>query len=549
MSESMHWADRIAQLVKERVEKDKLLQAVVKEKGYICYDEKTPSGNIHVGSGRGWVIFDCVAKALRKIGLKGRFILSSDDMDPFDKPSKELGEEWNKYLGMPFRDMPSPQKGYKNYADYYFSRVTEKFPEWGIEAELQSTGERYIDGSFNPQIKKILDNADKVKQIYMDLYGEDTPAAKKLPFNVKCPQCGKIATTIATEWNKEKEEIYFECKENVVKFAQGCGHKGWISPYNGNGKFPWKVEWPAKWPMMGVVYEIAGKDHFTKGGARTIANKIAVDVLGYPPPVPSDGYKTGKGYEFFTVGGAKMSTSKGTGMSFRGISEYAPAKMLRYLIVKSRVHAVLDFDPYNDNDLLLLYDRYDKTEKDYFEGKDELQKRVYELSHVGKIPTSCPPHIPLNTAAFTIQIALFDVDKALDILKGLDMVDKEASKEDIEAIKERLEFARRWVKDFASDQYKFEVATKVSEDVKKSLSEKQKEALTLLKVKLSAKDYGQKELYEEFYKIKEETNVEIKDFFEAAYLIIINKKRGPKLAGFILSLGKEKVIDLLNQAV
>ena len=122
MKDSMHWADNWALRVKERVENDPFLKKIVEEKGYICYDEKTPSGSVHVGSGRGWIIFDCIAKALRKLGLKGRFILSSDDMDPFDKPNKELGEEWNKYLGMPFRDIPSPKDGYKSFADYYFSQ-------------------------------------------------------------------------------------------------------------------------------------------------------------------------------------------------------------------------------------------------------------------------------------------------------------------------------------------------------------------------------------------------------------------------------------------
>ena len=46
-----------------------------KEKGYIVYDEKTPSGKIHIGSGRSWIIHDVIAKAMRNIGLKAKFIL------------------------------------------------------------------------------------------------------------------------------------------------------------------------------------------------------------------------------------------------------------------------------------------------------------------------------------------------------------------------------------------------------------------------------------------------------------------------------------------
>ena len=76
--ESLFWADQISREVKGRVANDKTLQKVAKEKGYICYDEKTPSGRIHIGSGRGWVIHDTVAKAMCDIGLKAKFILSAE---------------------------------------------------------------------------------------------------------------------------------------------------------------------------------------------------------------------------------------------------------------------------------------------------------------------------------------------------------------------------------------------------------------------------------------------------------------------------------------
>ena len=117
-----------------------------------------------------------------------------------------------------------------------------------------------------------MDNADKIQKIYIGLYGEDTPLGQKLPFNVKCPECSRIAATIASKWDKEKEKVYFECGDDAVEWAKGCGHKDWISPYNGNGKFPWKVEWAAKWPTKSVIVETAGKDHFTRNGSRTSPN-------------------------------------------------------------------------------------------------------------------------------------------------------------------------------------------------------------------------------------------------------------------------------------
>ena len=45
-----------------------------------------------------------------------------------------------------------------------------------------------------------------------------------------------------------------------------------------------------------------------------------------------------------------------------------------------------------------------------------------------------------------------------------------------------------------------------------------------------------------------EAKVQTGDFFKAAYTVILNKERGPKLAGFIILIGKEKIIELLSQA-
>jgi len=38
-----------------------------------------------------------------------------------------------------------------------------------------------------------------------------------------------------------------------------------ISPYGGNGKLPWKVDWAAHWKVVGITIEGAGKDHASKG--------------------------------------------------------------------------------------------------------------------------------------------------------------------------------------------------------------------------------------------------------------------------------------------
>ena len=75
---------------------------------------------------------------------------------------------------------------------------------------------------------------------------------------------------------------------------------------------------------------------------------------------------------------------------------------------------------------------------------------------------------------------------------------------------------------------------------------KDKESLKLLTKKLKEKDYGEKELFNEFYEICKQVGIENKQFFKAAYLVLIEKEKGPKLAPFILTIGKERVIKLFE---
>ena len=546
--EIMHWADQIALEVKRRVESDKVLQKVVKEHDYFVYDEKTPSGKIHIGSGRGWVIHDVIAKAMRDNGMKAKFVLSSDDIDPFDKMNKELPVGYEKYLGMPFRDIPSPVKGYKNFADYYFKQSTDKFEEFGIIAELESTGEQYDKGVFNKTIKIALDNAQKIRDIYERIHGKPTKE-DWLPFNPICEKCGKIGTTYAYEWDSEKELVKYKCLPDLVTWAKGCGHEGEILPYNGNGKFPWKVEWAAKWPAKGVTCELAGKDHFTQGGSRTVAVAISDEVFNYPPPYPSTRKSTGKGYEFFTVGGKKMSTSKGQGIGFVDSTDYAPAHILRYLLVRSRPHAVIDFEPADTNDVILLYDRFDKTERVFFGAEEtsdkdkDQQTRIYKLSHIGKIKDKLPVQVQFSHCATIIQVTL-DVEKAIGMLKESGHIPKDASKDDIDYVKGRMLYAQKWVKEFAPEQYRFKIQEKA--DIK--LGDNEKKAVEAVIAELKKK-HDEKSLFEAFYEIMKKLDMKGNEFFGLFYKILINKEQGPKLAPFMMTIGKERVCKLLSNVL
>ncbi len=550
----IHWADNIAETVRSRAQVDPILKKTVKERGYIVYDEKTPSGKIHIGAGRGWVIHDCIAKAMRDKGMKAKFILSSDDTDPFDKMNKDLPPGYKKYLGMPFRNIPSPVKGYESFADYYFSECVEKFEEFGIEAEIQSTGKAYDKGLFNRTIKIALDNADKIQEIYGRFSRKGSVGTKRLPFNPICEKCGKIGTTYAYAWDPVREVVKYRCEANLVDWAKGCGYEGEVSPYDGRGKFPWKVEWAAKWPTIGVSVETAGKDHFTYGGSRSVAIAISDEVFDYPPPYPSTRKDIGKAYEFFTIGGKKMSTSKGRGVSFAGMTDYAPASLLRYLLVKTRPHAVIDFDPVGTNKVVLLYEAYDRTERIFYnkehvsnEKEAQHEKRVYELSHVGgPVRKTQPIQIPFTYAAALVQIA-GDADAAMGALVRTGHVGKSVSAADRKYIIERLAYAGKWVEEFAPDDYKFIVNKSVLKESRVKLSDVEVSALLMFKEKLlKRREYTEEECMEIIKGAVGESGVLPRMFYRAAYLALLNKEHGPKLTSLIKMIGQKETALILG---
>src|SRR3990167_9310075 len=105
---TMFWADKVAEDLKKR----KLPLEWVD-------DMKTPSGRIHVGALRGVVIHDLISKVLRQNRVKTKFTWVFDDHDPMDAiPSYLDYAKWELYAGMQLYKIPSPERGYKSFAEY-----------------------------------------------------------------------------------------------------------------------------------------------------------------------------------------------------------------------------------------------------------------------------------------------------------------------------------------------------------------------------------------------------------------------------------------------
>ena len=505
----MFWADTIAQELKKR----KLPLEWVD-------DMKTPSGKIHVGALRGVVAHDLVFKALQSQGVKTKYTYIFDNHDPMDGLPVYLPQEkYQQYMGMPLYKVPSPVSGFENYAQYYAQDFTHVFEAIGCHPEILWTTDLYMSGKMNGVIKECLDNAKTIRGIYEEMYKKKL-ADNWYPFQVYCTECGKVSTTRVTDW--DGKEVSFTCDEDRLDWTKGCGITGKVSPFSTKekiaGKLSWKVEWSAKWKALGITVEGAGKDHMSKGGSHDVASLVCKRVLDYPVPYPIP-------YEFFLIGGKKMSSSKGRGSSAAEMLEILPPELLRFLMVRTKINNAIDFDPSEKDTVPTLFDEYQKAADAYYKKANDDLARIFELSQVGKIKK--PPLVRFSVLSQWVQMP---------------NMESEIKKEGLE---EWATYARIWVDRFAPDSEKFAVQKELPEEAK-NLSENQKKFLKKVSEELNKKSTAE-DFQKNLFEWAKEMDISSKEAFAAIYLSLIGKDHGPKAGWLILSLDKEFVKKRFNE--
>lgn len=505
----MFWADRIAGEVEARFGTVRPI---------FIRDEKTLSGRVHIGSFRGVAIHGVLGEVLSERGTNNVFKYEFNDYDPMDGiPSYLPQGEYEQYLGMPLKNIPSPEPGYENFAEYYGAEFRGVIEGSGFTPEFYRSSELYLSGKMDGVIREALEGAEAIRRIYKEVSG-GTREGDWLPLSVICPTCGKLSTTRASNFDGETVQVV--CRD--LEWVKGCRFEGRVSPFGGKAKLPWKVEWPAKWKVLGVMVEGAGKDHSTKGGSRDVANHIAREVFDYEPPfdVP---------YEFFLVGGQKMSSSKGRGSSAKEIADLVPPKILRLALIGKEIGQAFNFDPEGDT-IPVLYDQYDKLAEQYQTVKDDDYARLFELIH----PASSRSNLDVSKqmprfsqVAFVVQMPHMDLAK-------------EFPDADQAELEERALYAKRWLSTYAPEKFVFKLQDELPEAAR-NLPDSAKAALRDLKTVIEQADGmpSGEELHQELHKSKE---------FKAIYLAFLAKESGPKAGWFLSVLPKDFVLKRLAEA-
>lgn len=475
-----------------------------------------------------------VADVLNDRGIKAEFHFEINDFDPMDGIPSYLDEGvYKKYMGVSLCNIPSPEPGYKNFAEAYGQEYVKVLEEIGFNPVVYRASELYKSGAMNDLIVKALDGRDKIREIYYRVSksekGEDW-----YPLNVVCEQCGNLSATKITAWDGEL--VDYTCSSDTIDWAEGCGHSGRISPFDGKAKFPWKVDWAAKFVAKKVNFEGGGKDHYTKGGSRQVAEAIAREVFIHEPPY-------GVFNEFFLVGGKKMSSSKGNAATATAMAAMLPPHILRLLLIKSPINRQLDFDPEGDA-IPVLFDTYDRLAEKTWSGVEDDDTRVFMFAHIPSNRPSIAEHfLPrFSQVAFLVQMPHMNLEEEVATMKEAPL-----TLEDQAELAMRAEYAKSWLLNYADEKFIFSLHETVPE-VAKALPVDQKEALLLLADKIAAAEtYDGQTIHELTHAVKEESGLSPKEFFTAIYLAFLGKDSGPKVGWFLSTLNKDFVIKRLRE--
>lgn len=519
----MLWADRIASGIRDtRKPKD--------GKRFLIRDEKTLSGRVHVGSMRGVAVHGLLSEVLHEYGVANEFRFELNDFDPFDSiPGYLDAEKFKEHLGKPLYTVPSPEPGHKNYAEYFGDEFVAVHKKAGFTPNYYRATELYQSGKMDPFIKIALERADDVRRILKEVSGS-TKEASWLPISIVCENCGKIMTTRAFDFDGQM--VSYACDRNPDEI-KSCGHTGRVAPWKGASKLFWKIDWAAKWIVQGVDIEGGGKDHSTKGGSRDVANHICRELFDQEPPhdVP---------YEFFLIGGKKMSSSKGRGSSAKDMCDLFPPQVFRLALIGKDIREQIDVDPAGES-VPRLYDWYDELAEGVRAGKADDYARLFALCALPheRAAFSALWNMRFREVAFIVQMPHLSLSEEAKLAKGFALTPDEES-----SLAERAQYAKFWLSTYAPQEFKYDLQKKIPHV---TLSDAQKKALGALRDFLQVKERTGEELHLRLHELKTEIPIQPKELFQALYRIFLNRDSGPKAGWFLAGLPRDFTLARLAE--
>ncbi len=507
-----------------------------------------PSGLPHIGTfaevaRTNWV---CQAYALMSdtpVTLQA----FSDNYDglrqiPTNLPNKESLVE---HLGKPLCDIPDPFGEKESFSGYMNSKLQEFLDAFGFEYTFKASHEQYRGGVFNEGLLRILERYDKVRNIIVPTLSPENREAWS-PFMPICPNCGKLNTTRVVGVHPDRGEVSFVCDQGKVeritkierdddgnerevqtwKGCEPCGFEGTVPVTDGNVKVGWKVDWALRWYTFGVHYEMYGKDLIESAH---LSAKVCRALGGTPPE--------GMFYEMFLdKHGAKISKSKGNGLTIDEWLTYGPLESLAMFIIKKPTQASrLHFGtiPQHVDEYLQHTSRFPSLVD-----VKRFNSPISFIRHqdIEEKPETVRYGSRLNYSTLLNLVSVLNTDEAEVVWDYVVRYDP-AAEEDRVTIEVLIQKALAYFRDFV-------LPTK---EYKRPSTEMQPAVEAFIEWLEAYEGSDGGEIQTAAYGASKERGLDQKLFFQTMYELVLGQSQGPRLGTFVQLYGVQNTIDLAKK--
>lgn len=510
---SKYWLHAILDEIEDRAQSGRILVS----------SGITPSGPYHVGHAREILTAEAVRRGLEARGREVLHIHNVDDFDALRKRYPYLPESFEEEVGRPVYLVPAPDGSAQSYADYYFSDYAAAARKLEIPMEIWRSHQEYQRGVFADAIVTALTRRDDIAKIFARVSQREVPTDWQ-PIQI---------LDVTTKSLRTAEFLSFDADSYTVEYRAADGKVHRADMRSGEVKLDWRVDWPARWAILGVDVEGFGKEHATKGGSYETGAAIVREIFDAEPPIAVP-------FNPINLKGdnQKMSSSLGNLVTIADALEVIPPDILRYFVFKSLPQKVLAFDP--GLGMGQLIDEYAATEAAVRSGESSAFRDAWEVSVLDQDHATVST-VPFTHLATVYQTARGDDERVLELLTKTGHA--QAVREDASVIKRELSYVAAWLERFAPESMKFSVLD-VAPDVE--LAALQQAFLRKLYDDLQAVAWDGEALQAVIFATAQATGLQPKEAFSTLYQLLIGKSAGPKLGPFVASLERDFVLTRLQ---
>ena len=493
-----------------------------------------PSGLPHIGTYGEIVRTEFVAIALRDLGYRPRVISFLDDLDGLRKVPGGFPAWLSDFLGRPVSDIPDPFECCESFSKHMHKTLVEMIAETGVSCEYVFSSEEYNRGTFNGAIEIVMNNVEVLKKLVVPMLSEEV-GAKWFPFFAKCENCGKLYTTRVVSADIDHETVDYVC-DGEFGAVSGCGHCGTTSYFNGGGKLPWRVDWPARWFALNIDYEIHGKDLIESA---SLGKRIMGKVFRRPP-LQTMVYEL-----FLSADGSRISKSKGFGIDPTLWLKYGTQDSLHLMLYKKPKQAKrLDISRMPS----YVNEAFDLA-ADYYERRDEFgqpgKRHPYEMLTLLLAPDTAPGRIDYATLC-NLVAALGEreptVIREYAAKLGGAAPEVPSSKSQVPSsgfIDELVQKAIRFADEVLTAQPAAEL----------ELSGNEEQAVGGFVDYLRSGESTGDAIQTKVFDLAREQAIAQPRMFEILYILMLRQSQGPRLGDFISILGQQKAAERIEASL